>query len=365
MSGRAVVAGAKMECSAGTTPCLLNPTRDSYSEVGGAVLATVHDNDPGPGGNFFVNFGFCKLAFKPCKPMPVGPWQPGESGVRLENGTLVLDEQSFLICSVGPGLIKITDPGQSFFYVDTGSMNVELVYDGGDLVGYVAEKGGIIRVYDTEGTEVDLTEEPVQATNDIELLIDVISMAGLGRQLFKKMGGKKLLGFLGIKSAKEIAERQAQRWAANIRAMLQRRLQRKRNSRDISRGTRTGASPYSTRVDPQFPGRPHPQWSIDTRTFPSGAGTKNGGIRNSKEFWRRWADQNPETLSPANKSRVKEGISPKVDEQWAQHFPEHVKHNGDTIVHHHVDQGRYAIPVPESAHKGSGGPHHGKEIKEV
>ncbi|EBF2920017.1 hypothetical protein FHA60_22505 [Salmonella enterica subsp. enterica serovar Agama] len=126
---------------------------------------------------------------------------------------------------------------------------------------------------------------------------------------------------------------------------------------DIARGD----NPYQTRVDPRYPGRPDPAFSIDSRTFESGIPTSNGGIRNSQEFWKQWTDLQPDSLSNSNLYRIQElGLSPKIDDTWIKVFPEHVNYKGDTIIHHHVDFGPYAIPVPGSTHVGSGGVWHTK-----
>ncbi|WP_204343494.1 hypothetical protein [Paenibacillus elgii] len=116
--------------------------------------------------------------------------------------------------------------------------------------------------------------------------------------------------------------------------------------------------------DSNFPGRPDPKFSIDTLTFTSGETTSKGGIRNTKEFWEQWAKMRPETLSPSNKylienySRLK--VSPRIDDVWIKHFPEHNGYLKDILIHHHVDWGRYAIPVPRETHVGSGGVWHYK-----
>lgn len=124
------------------------------------------------------------------------------------------------------------------------------------------------------------------------------------------------------------------------------------------------ASPYFTRIDPRFPGRPDPHWSVDTRSFPSGTTTANGGIRNSQTFWQEWMQKRPETISNSNRFLIEQrGLSPRIDKQWVQHFPEHAPHLKETIIHHHVDQGPFAIPVPSSTHVGSGGPWHGFPLK--
>ncbi|WP_325950602.1 RHS repeat-associated core domain-containing protein [Pseudomonas putida] len=122
-----------------------------------------------------------------------------------------------------------------------------------------------------------------------------------------------------------------------------------------------GDNPYQTRFDPRTPGRPDPKFSIDTRTFTSGTKTSNGGIRNNREFWQQWKNLQPESLSKSNQYRINElGISPKIDDIWIKIFPEHAKYKGDNIVHHHVNFGHYAIPVPSETHVGSGGPWHAK-----
>jgi hypothetical protein len=120
-------------------------------------------------------------------------------------------------------------------------------------------------------------------------------------------------------------------------------------------------SEYSSPIDPKYPGRPDPQKSIDTSTFPSGTPTANGGIRDNKQFWKEWEKLNPDTLSSSNRYRIDElGLSPTVDKQWINHYPEHAKYKGEKLIHHHVDQGSHAIPVPQSTHIGSGGPFHHK-----
>ncbi|ELY4008042.1 RHS domain-containing protein [Cronobacter dublinensis] len=126
-------------------------------------------------------------------------------------------------------------------------------------------------------------------------------------------------------------------------------------------GIARGDNPYQTRVDPRFPERPDPAYSIDTTTFNSGTPTSKGGIRNNKEFWQQWSELQPDSLSKNNLYRIQElGLSPKIDDTWIKVFPEHVNYKGDTLIHHHVDFGPYAIPVPGKTHVGSGGVWHTK-----
>jgi RHS repeat-associated protein len=118
-------------------------------------------------------------------------------------------------------------------------------------------------------------------------------------------------------------------------------------------------SPYQVPYDPSNPGQPDSEWSIDTRGFPSGNWTERGGIQNRSEFWKLWLDIRPETLSPNNQFRIEAlDLSPKVDSTWVEYFPQHADYMQDTLFHHHVGQGPYAIPVPGSTHRGYGPPWH-------
>ncbi|WP_219818982.1 RHS repeat-associated core domain-containing protein, partial [Lysinibacillus sphaericus] len=123
-------------------------------------------------------------------------------------------------------------------------------------------------------------------------------------------------------------------------------------------------SPYQTRIDVNFTGRPDPQYSIDSKTFSSGKTTSNGGIRNTQQFWEQWSKLNPQTLSKSNQFLVenysKLKVSPRIDDEWIKHFPEHAGYKGNVLIHHHVNFGRYAIPVPGETHVGSGGVWHCK-----
>ena len=140
-------------------------------------------------------------------------------------------------------------------------------------------------------------------------------------------------------------------------------------------------SPFHHRIDPNIPGRPDPNWSIDTKSFSTWLSTSQKGYpRNSKEFWLQWEQMRPETLSPVNRALIhgldpqtgqrltrviKNGknsgktvyvdhISPKVDSTWLKEFPEHGDFKWQTLEHHHTDEGRYAIPLPWELHRGEG-----------
>lgn len=121
-------------------------------------------------------------------------------------------------------------------------------------------------------------------------------------------------------------------------------------------------SPFNIRIDPENPGRPHPVWSVDTLNFSSGDPTPNEGIRNPRQFWQQWlADESSRpvpTLSQANIDRINnDRLSPLVDDTWLRSFPEHTGALREApkfwvLDHHHVNQGRFAIPIPHAFHKG-------------
>ena len=90
--------------------------------------------------------------------------------------------------------------------------------------------------------------------------------------------------------------------------------------------------------------------AVDTSLFTTGDKTPNGGIRNSRQFWKKWKELYPETLSNTNKTLIDGNVAPEVDEVWSQHFPHHRNQPGEVLVHHHLDQGAMAIPIPESVH---------------
>ncbi len=115
---------------------------------------------------------------------------------------------------------------------------------------------------------------------------------------------------------------------------------------DVSSTPVSQDSPYQVHIDPKTTKGP---MAIDTSQFSSGTPTSNGGIRNRTAFWKQWANQYPDTMSDNNLQMIKNG-SPVVDDIWLQTFPEHAPYAGETLVHHHLDYGPMAIPLPFSVH---------------
>jgi hypothetical protein len=106
-------------------------------------------------------------------------------------------------------------------------------------------------------------------------------------------------------------------------------------------------SPYYVRIDPLSGSGP---MAIDTAGYAVGETTLNGGVRNARQFWKDWSGTYPESLSDANATRVASKQSPIVDGTWIKNFPEHAGYEGETLIHHHLDYGPKAIPLPGTVH---------------
>lgn len=55
-------------------------------------------------------------------------------------------------------------------------------------------------------------------------------------------------------------------------------------------------------------------------------------------------------FSQGNVDRIKRGRSPIVNSQWIKYNEGHSSYRGDKLIHHHIDQGRFAVGIPETAH---------------
>lgn len=122
-------------------------------------------------------------------------------------------------------------------------------------------------------------------------------------------------------------------------------------------------APYVIRYNQKMPGRPDPQFSVDSLTFKNPIGYNSHGFpRDAGEFWGHWIDKNPASISQSNKYLIENHnrfkVSPRIDKAWIDAFPEHGGFMGDVLIHHHVNFGQYTIPVPGKTHIGSGGPWH-------
>ena len=73
----------------------------------------------------------------------------------------------------------------------------------------------------------------------------------------------------------------------------------------------------------------------------------SGSLRTIRVLW--------ECTCETNQDLIASGRSPIVDEHWMQTFPETSVNEGETLVHHHLDCGPVAVPLPASVHGGTPG----------
>ncbi len=122
--GTKVVTGAVLMCPFGTSTSMLNVTSQSKVLAEGKPVATIKDT------NAFVNippFGMCTsmanpqvasataaalgvLTPQPCVPTAAGTWSMTQGKV-MSGGAPCLCNNSVLSCSLGQGVITITNPG--------------------------------------------------------------------------------------------------------------------------------------------------------------------------------------------------------------------------------------------------------------
>jgi hypothetical protein len=230
----AVADGAILRCSAGLAPSPLTVTTDPFTFIEGHFVATILDNKPA------INvkpFGICAITQKPCVPVTPTPWQPGGVGILLASPFPILSDNSFLMCSVG-GIIEVMNPGQSTLFIDAPPSSLEIskifsvcippgatfIYDDmGNPVGYAySEAEGIIKFYDTHGTQVGIYEKPLEEVGDLtDAIMLATGVGAIGRMLARKAAAE-----LAARSvAKEVAEggagqaeRQVARQVAKSRA---------------------------------------------------------------------------------------------------------------------------------------------------
>jgi hypothetical protein len=114
----------------------------------------------------------------------------------------------------------------------------------------------------------------------------------------------------------------------------------------------TPEAAYSLRIDPTTQTGP---MHIDSKQFTKADSyTKLGAPKNREEFWQKWVEKYPDTLSSENLKKVQGGYSPFVDSNWAAHFPEHHRFLGERLEHHHIDHGFLTTPLPKTLHRGKG-----------
>ena len=90
---------------------------------------------------------------------------------------------------------------------------------------------------------------------------------------------------------------------------------------------------------------------IDMSTAPVSSATNAAGSpRNGPWFWRQMVETHPEYFDAANTARIRGNRSPVINDTWVESFPTHKGLLGDKLIHHHINQGKIATPLPETIH---------------
>jgi hypothetical protein len=104
----AVVQGATLVCTCGSTPSQLVVSSQETVKIDNKLAATVADHNP------VVNvapFGVCQKG-GPCVPAFAAPWAPGSTSTVKIEGQLALLSTDKLACTAFPGVVTIQDPAQ-------------------------------------------------------------------------------------------------------------------------------------------------------------------------------------------------------------------------------------------------------------
>jgi RHS repeat-associated protein len=90
---------------------------------------------------------------------------------------------------------------------------------------------------------------------------------------------------------------------------------------------------------------------IDMTCAPELSPTNAAGYpRNGPWFWRKMLEAHPGQFSESNAAAIRQGRSPTVDAQWIKFNPTHAPYEGNTLIHHHVNQGKMAVGIPKQVH---------------
>src|SRR5262249_51653516 len=106
---KAVVDGATLQRTCGSKPSQLVVTSQMTVQIAKRKAATVEDKNPGVN---VAPFGTCQVLGGPCAPAFAAPWLPGSTSIVKIGTKTALVPTDVLLCSVAPGMVRITDPGQ-------------------------------------------------------------------------------------------------------------------------------------------------------------------------------------------------------------------------------------------------------------
>ena len=60
----------------------------------------------------------------------------------------------------------------------------------------------------------------------------------------------------------------------------------------------------------------------------------------------------PFLFSETNQRRVlSEGLAPRTDDWWLSYHPSQAPYKNDILVHHHIEQGPWAVGIPQGVHR--------------
>ncbi|PTD14272.1 hypothetical protein C6N29_07415 [Flavobacterium columnare] len=90
---------------------------------------------------------------------------------------------------------------------------------------------------------------------------------------------------------------------------------------------------------------------LDMNDAPAGSSTNAKGFaRNGTWFWKQMLEEHPEMFNSSNKWKIENNLAPVANDQWIQYNPSHAEFKNNRLIHHHIDQGRFAVGIPEKVH---------------
>jgi hypothetical protein len=81
---------------------------------------------------------------------------------------------------------------------------------------------------------------------------------------------------------------------------------------------------------------------------PRSTATSEGWLRDESKFWQQFAEDYPEDYRLIGEGHT---VTQELSQKWGWKG----KFVGEKLIHHHVENGAYAVPVPKSLHAGEAG----------
>ena len=93
-------------------------------------------------------------------------------------------------------------------------------------------------------------------------------------------------------------------------------------------------------------------FAIDMSEHTGAAKTAAGFTRDAKKFWNEMLKQYPQLFSAWNKDLItNQKRAPIIDDTWLMWHLKQRIYKGDKLVHHHVEQGPWAVGIPQAIHR--------------